>query len=239
MSKTDQEPRANSIDAKEEYHRQHKEEEARRRDDESVDSCSSQKSFSKITTTEFFHQLQGSGGGDKEEKKKKKRISTGNAKEMTRYVAQSGLTICQGPALTAIELSGSHVVIKKEERGDNAQDIQRTRERAIKAFDLKLNTPKYEEVLDTTKEWDLSDYSNNWQQALEGFNEWAQWYDVYDIFQVPGEFSPNDPTSTATCGVWTNLIQKFNEITLNDVKEWQVFLNRWSGTPEWQSSDWA
>ena len=224
----------NDDDPEEAYRRQRDEEdedEARRRDDESVDS---QKSFSKISMADFFRQLQGSGGGDK-----KKKRGTEAPQEKTRYVARSGLTIRQGPALTANELVTSRVVVKKEDRGDSARDIQRTRERVIKALELKLSTPKYEEVLDATKELDLADYSNNWQQAIEGFYEWAHRFDVIDIFQVPDNFDPADPTSIVTCNVWTNLIRKFDEIPLDDVKEWQVFLNCWSGPLERQSSDWA
>ena len=154
----------------------------------------------------------------------------------------SGLTLREGSgARSEADIVRAQVQVKRSERGPVGSFArEKVRTRLCIALQNSFSVPDYVKVLSPDTDEDIAAMCLDTKATVREFAKWCDSADVSDIFKIPRDTECySDLRLLGTNTSFFNLITDYKQVSIEDVKMHQAFVNQHAGEEEVESSKWA
>ena len=129
--------------------------------------------------------------------------------------------------------------ISKHDRGRDLEARMKRKRYVTVELPTKFKCNKVLSLLnnDDVAGHDIGTECQTMQASIQGFKDRLGRSDMETPFIVPAKFELGDPNSTQ--GPYTNLLDSYNLLTIDKVKDWQSFCSIYAAPVEAESANWA
>ena len=161
------------------------------------------------------------------------------SRKAASHELKSGLLISLAPR-NSKDLGAVNVILRKQDRGNDAIARKKTRDKVVKALEPKIAAGNISRMLTSNDAaaFDVAADALSWQTTLKGISRFCQQYDMMSILKIPQGVDFSQPQQVAGAVSFKDAIEDWKDINDKSYFKWQEFILSYSNAIEIESDNW-
>jgi hypothetical protein len=186
----------------------------------------------KIEKAELYNNIM------KERRKQNLRLKYGSS-AIPSHSLTSGLQINLS-SCNEQDLHENKIIIRKEERSNDAITCEKTRDKVVKSLEPKISAGNLSRLLTSTDiaEYDVAADALSWQSTLKNIKMFCIQYDMMSLLLIPQGVDLSQPAVVAKAHHFKNAIDDWQSLDGKDCFEWQELILCYGSYKDTTSNNW-